>query len=55
MEKHSYLGDGDSRNWNWDERVDPLVCEGSMCVRERERASERMKLPRWVDSTRQKL
>lgn len=34
MEKHSYLGDGDSRNWNWDEMVNPLVCEGSMCERE---------------------
>lgn len=40
MEKHSYLGDGDSRNWNWDERVDLLVCEGSMCVCERESIRE---------------
>lgn len=41
MEKHSYLGDGDSRNWNWDERVDLLVCEGSMCVSVCERESIR--------------
>lgn len=40
MEKHSYLGDGDSRNWNWDERVDLLVCEGSMLERERESIRE---------------
>lgn len=32
MEKHSYLGDGDSRNWNWDEKVDLLAYARFMCV-----------------------